>query len=40
MSTLTSLREELRVEGRESEEDAVLELMDLAAGWSAPHMKL
>jgi hypothetical protein len=35
-----SLRKELRQEGKEDEEDIVLELMDFLTGYCSPHMKL
>ena len=35
-----SFREVLRREGREDEEDVVLDTMDYMVGWCSPHMKL
>jgi hypothetical protein len=40
ISTLEDVRAELRESGRDADEDKVLEVMDMLAGWSAPHMKL
>ena len=34
------VRAELRQEGREEQEDAVMEVMDFLYGWSSSHMKL
>jgi hypothetical protein len=33
-------RQRLQDEGREAEEDIVLEAMDLLVGWCSPHMRL
>ena len=35
-----SFREVLRREGREDEEDVVLDTMDYVVGWCSPHMRL
>jgi hypothetical protein len=35
-----SVRAELREEGAELREDAVMDVMDFIEGWSAPHMTL
>jgi hypothetical protein len=32
-------REQLRSEGREADEDAVMDVMDFLVGWCSPHMK-
>lgn len=40
LATLEDLRRQLRAADRGDDEDRVLELMDMLAGWSAPHMKL
>jgi hypothetical protein len=37
---LEQLRADLRRNGREDAEDAVLEVMDFLTGWSSPHMKI
>ena len=37
---LESFRDRLRAEGREADEDIVLEVMDFLAGWCSPHMAL
>ena len=34
------VRSELRNEGRDEQEDAVMDVMDFLYGWSASHMKL
>ena len=33
-------RQQLRDQGRDAEEDIVLEAMDLLVGWCSPHMRL
>jgi hypothetical protein len=33
-------RQELEDAGRESEQDAILEIMDFLVGWCSPHMSL
>ncbi len=33
-------RQQLRQEGRDREEDVLLEVMDFLAGWCSPHMSL
>jgi hypothetical protein len=33
-------RQQLRQAGRETEEDAVMDVMDFLVGWCSPHMKL
>ena len=40
LTTLEGVRADLRAAGRDADEDKLLELMDMLAGWSAPHMKL
>jgi hypothetical protein len=40
ISALEDVRTELRDGGRDADEDKVLEVMDMLAGWSAAHMKL
>jgi len=37
---LEVVRSELRAEGREDDEDVVLDVMDFVTGWSSPHMRL
>jgi hypothetical protein len=33
-------RQQLRSDDRESDEDAVMDVMDFVVGWCSPHMKL
>ena len=33
-------RQQLRDEGREDEEDAVMDVMDFLTGWCSPHVRL
>ena len=40
LAELEAFREVLRAEGRETDEDAVLEVMDFLVGWCSPHMDL
>ena len=40
IAALEDLRRQLQAAGRDADEDVVLELMDMLAGWTAPHMKL
>jgi hypothetical protein len=40
LDALEQVRAQIRTEGRDADEDKVLELMDMVGGWSAPHMKL
>lgn len=40
LGELESLRAVLRAEGRDADEDLVLEVMDFLAGWASPHMKI
>jgi hypothetical protein len=37
---LEAYRARIRQEGRSSDEDVVLEVMDFLAGWASPHVKL
>ena len=37
---MEELRSELRVRGREDEEDTVMEVMDYLVGWCSPHNQL
>jgi hypothetical protein len=39
-SELEGLRVALQAAGRESEEDAVLEVMDFLTGWCSPHARI
>jgi hypothetical protein len=39
-SELEGVRERLRYEGREDDEDVVLNVMDFLTGWCSPHMKI
>jgi nucleoside 2-deoxyribosyltransferase len=39
-SALNEVRSQLRVAGREAEEDRVLEALDLVEGWVSPHLKI
>jgi hypothetical protein len=34
------VRQQLRAQGREQEEDLIMEVMDFLVGWCSPHMKL
>src|SRR3954451_16165613 len=40
ISVFENARQELRSEDRESDEDAVMDVMDFIVGWCSPHMKL
>jgi hypothetical protein len=40
LKLLEGYRDEMRVLGRDDDEDVVLEVMDFVAGWASPHMKL
>jgi hypothetical protein len=40
LERLEQLRADLREEGRDAEEDVVLEVMDFVAGWCSPHVSL
>lgn len=40
LQRLEHLRAVLREEGRDAEEDVVLEVMDFVAGWCSPHVSL
>lgn len=40
LQELESLQIELRDAGRDSDEDAVLDVMDFLVGWSSPHTRL
>ena len=40
LQELESLQLELRGAGRDSDEDAVLDVMDFVVGWSSPHTRL
>jgi hypothetical protein len=37
---LEAWRAELREQGRDEDEDVVLEVLDFLTGWSSPHMKI
>jgi hypothetical protein len=37
---LEALRARLRHEGREEDEDVVLEVLDFLSGWSSPHLRI
>jgi hypothetical protein len=37
---LDDYRQELRISGRERDEDIVLEVLDLLTGWASPHMRI
>ncbi|MGH2583768.1 MAG: hypothetical protein ACRDJE_02505 [Dehalococcoidia bacterium] len=39
-SELEGLRVTIQAAGRESEEDAVLEVMDFLTGWCSPHARI
>lgn len=40
LGELEAFREVLRAEGRDADEDLVLEVMDFLVGWASPHMKI
>lgn len=40
LAAFESLRDEARRDGREEDEDAILEVMDFLVGWCSPHMKM
>jgi hypothetical protein len=40
LGQLERARQELREAGREEDEDAVMDVMDLLTGWCSPHMRL
>jgi hypothetical protein len=40
LDTLEGVRDARRARGREADEDAVLELMDVVADYCGPHMKI
>ncbi len=40
LAALENARQELRRAGRETDEDAVMDVMDFIVGWCSPHMKL
>jgi hypothetical protein len=40
VAQLEDLRADLQANGREDDEDVVLEVMDFLTGWSSPHMRL
>lgn len=39
-SVLDSLRDEMRKNGEDELEDAIIEIMDFIIGWCAPNMKI
>jgi hypothetical protein len=40
LATLERARSQLRVDGREKDEDAVMDVMDFVVGWCSPRMRL
>jgi hypothetical protein len=40
LAILERCRQQLRSEGREADEDTLMDAMDFLTGWCAPHMKL
>lgn len=40
LEVLERARQQLRQADRESDEDAVMDVMDFLVGWCSPHMKL
>jgi hypothetical protein len=40
LAVFEQARQQLREAGRETDEDAVMEVMDFLVGWCSPHMKM
>jgi hypothetical protein len=40
LALFEQVRQELRLAGRETDEDTVMDAMDFLTGWCSPHMKI
>jgi hypothetical protein len=40
LDALEGVRADLRSQGREADEDMVMEVMDCLVGWCSPHMRI